>query len=214
MRVDNPQHLSKRGNCDFTTFLAYLDPNSDRAAETYKNLRQAVIRYLQRHGSGAPEEQADETLEILCRKITQGEPIADVNSFARGVAANVLKRGMQKESRFESLDDTHTLGDDPPARNALENRISFAAWQKSKAEELEDMTRARLECMRMCLKQLPDEDRKLLLEYDPNQSHDRARREEMAERYGMTSNLLRVKVYRIKERLQRCRDECLKEKSK
>jgi len=211
--TDQEVRVPNQGDCDLTKFLAYLDPDPGRAAEEYERLRRAITRYLQNHGSWSPEEQADETLEILCRKITAGESIADRNSYARAVALNVLKRGMRKESRFESLDAAHNPGDDPPAKNALENRISFEAWRKSEAEDQEELKRARLECMRACLSQLPDNDRQLLMEYDPKRAHDRARREELAKQYGMTPNLLRVKVCRIRERLRQCRDECLKVKS-
>lgn len=207
--IDREARVPNHGDCDLTKFLAYLDPDSGRAAEEYVRLRRAITRCLQNRGSWSPEQQADETLEILCRKITKGELIADRNSYARAVALNVLKRGMWKESRFESFDDAHSSGDDPPAKNALEDKISFEAWRKSKAEEPEELKRARLECMRMCLNGLPSDDRKLMMEYDPKRVHDRVRREELAERYGMTPNLLRVRVCRIKVRLRRCRDECI-----
>ncbi|MGH9838204.1 MAG: RNA polymerase sigma factor [Blastocatellia bacterium] len=189
--------MPNQDGCDLTVFLAHLDPDTDRAAEKYEHLRGAVTRYLQHRGSWSPEEQADETLEVLCRKITAGELIENPGSYARAIASNVLKRRWRKDSRFEPL------GDDYDSPDAL-----------SEADEPEELKEARIECKRICLKRLPDHDRQMTIEYCSGRGHDRVRREELAGRYGMTPNQLRVTVCRIREKIRRCRDECLKEKSR
>jgi hypothetical protein len=55
-------YVPNQDSFDVTKFLAYLDPDPDRAAKEYNVLRRAVIRYLQNHGSWSPEEHTSEHL--------------------------------------------------------------------------------------------------------------------------------------------------------
>ena len=206
--------MPNQDSVDFTKLLVTLDPDSDRAAKEYNRLYRALTRYLQNHGSWSPEEHADETLEILCRKITEGVSIIEINSYARAVASNVLKRAMQKERKFESLEnDPINSPQDLSTRHTLVELVSFEAWQESETKEPEELQQAKGECLRICWKKLPVEDRQLMMEYDPRQGHDRVRREALAKQYGITPNQLRVTIHRIRERLRRCYDDCLNTKS-
>src|SRR5262249_40906338 len=74
-------------------------------------------------------------------------------------------------------------------------------------------SQAALECLERCMDRLPLDERVLILEY--YQDEKRAKidhRQELAERFHLTSNALRLKVGRIRKGLHACIDECLKQK--
>jgi DNA-directed RNA polymerase specialized sigma24 family protein len=79
------------------------------------------------------------------------------------------------------------------------------------SEDHEGELEPRHRCLKLCLEELPEEDRELILEfYDSKNETDRtARRKAMADKMGMSSNSLRIYTHRHMQRLRSCIQECL-----
>jgi DNA-directed RNA polymerase specialized sigma24 family protein len=175
----------------FERFLARLDPDREKAAERYEQMRQRLVTFFGVREVGAPEDEADVTLDRVCRRIDQGERIEDVAAYVLGVA-----RLVELESRRRSRQERHLswlLRGVPPADAAP-------------APASEDA----LACVETCLEDLPPADRDLLLMYYREDKRDMIEnRRRLAEALGLSPGALRLRVFRIRCRLEPCVRECL-----
>jgi RNA polymerase sigma factor (sigma-70 family) len=174
-------------------FLACLDPDSDRAGEKYESLRLTLMKFFDWRGAHFPEECADETINRVIRKIAEGQSVRDIPTYCHGVARLVLLESLKgpesKRTDFEEL---------PPA--------ALVAHKPEERDERQD-------CFEQCLKELPIENRRLILQYYLDEKRDKInRRLEMAERLGIPLNALRSRAQRIRNRLEECVNGCLKKK--
>src|SRR5258708_16703834 len=65
----------------FSSLLARLDSDAERAGLTYEHLRRALVSFFGWRGATTPEECADETLDRLAVRLTEdvaGEDVARV----------------------------------------------------------------------------------------------------------------------------------------
>src|SRR5215831_5466404 len=172
-------------------FLARLDPDSDRAGEKYESLRLTLMKFFDWRGAHFPEELADEAINRVIRKIDEGEAIRDVPTYCHGVARLVLLEKLKgpesKRADFEAL---------PPA--------ALVAPELEEEDERQD-------CFERCLKELPVENRQLILQYYSDEKREKiVRRSALAQRLGIPLNALRSRVQRIRNRLEECVHFCLK----
>jgi RNA polymerase sigma factor (sigma-70 family) len=186
----------------FDRLLAQLDPDAHRAGEKYKTVQRSLSKFFECRGCATPFELADETLNRVARRLEEGETIyaGEFASYAYGVARNVLRE--------------HARGPEPRLRS-LEELPPPAHPRFSPFEAEEEMLRRRtfehrLECLESCAATLPAEARLLILSYyegDPSDRIDVRRR--LAERMGIPLNTLRIRVHRIRRRLEKCVNNCL-----
>jgi RNA polymerase sigma factor (sigma-70 family) len=174
-------------------FLACLDPDSDRAGEKYESLRLTLMKFFDWRGAHFPEECADETINRVIRKIAEGQSVRDIPTYCHGVARLVLLESLKgpesKRTDFEELPPTALVAHKPEERDE------------------------RQDCFEQCLKELPIENRRLILQYYLDEKRDKInRRLEMAERLGIPLNALRSRAQRIRNRLEECVNGCLKKK--
>ena len=78
--------LSQKTNCDLTQqaldrFLETLEGDRDAAGVRCEQLRSKLIRFFEWRGSAPPDENADETLSRMIRKIEAGEEIRDCDTY-------------------------------------------------------------------------------------------------------------------------------------
>jgi hypothetical protein len=72
----------------------------------------------------------------------------------------------------------------------------------------EEVEEPRLDCLRRCLDRLSPEERQLLLDY--HGAEDRIRvRQRLAESFGNSLNALRIKVHRLRQKVEECLADCL-----
>lgn len=171
-------------------FLASLDPDSDRAGEKYESLRLTLMKFFDWRGAHFPEECADETINRVIRKIDEGETIRDIPTYCHGVARMVLLERLRgPESRradFEELPPAALVAPDPVEKDE------------------------RQDCFEQCLKELPVENRQLILQYYSDEKREKIdRRLAMAERLGIQVNALRNRAQRIRNRLEECVIGCM-----
>jgi len=188
----------------FRQLLSWLDPNQDNAGEKYEAIRRRLITFFTCHGSQAPQEHADETIDRVTRRIAGGEQVQapDPYSYFHGVARLVMKEAWRNARKQESL-----VEDNPSPHPAVDPRADGDTRQR---ELLSDL---RLECMQHCLASLPPESRRLLVTY-----HQGARRQRidnrnlLARQLGVSLNTLRIRVHRLRQELTSCAEKCLQKR--
>jgi DNA-directed RNA polymerase specialized sigma24 family protein len=180
----------------FEKFLNLLAPDREAAGFAYETLRRNLIFFFSMRRAPVPDELADETISIVARRVYEGINIQDVSRYALGVARNVLHVALRQESLLEYVENS-TLD-------------RFRA--PSPTDELEETAALYSECLAKCLKQIESDDRDLFLNYYKKRKNVSGYRERLAARAGINLNILRIKVLRIRRKLQKCIIVCVEEK--
>lgn len=170
-----------------------LDPDRESAGEKYEQLRVRLVRFFDWRGSTNAEDLADVCFERVQRKIADGEQISNVAAFAATVAQFVYKESLRDKGRVtESIDD-----DDAPRQIAAAEPIN----------ETDQHT----DCLDECLNELIADDRRLIVAYyDTDEKTMIASRKRLADSLTMSMNTLRIKVCRVKAKLEKCATDCFK----
>jgi DNA-directed RNA polymerase specialized sigma24 family protein len=177
----------------FSRLLARFNADPTLAGEEYEKLRARLIYFFQRQGCRIPAELCDETIDRLARKIEEGHTIADLSKFSFRVAWLVLQ---------EHWDD--------PGRvwQPLDERLSSSETNGDHDKDLiRKLAEHRLECMKKCLGALPQEEQVLMVK---NCSLKKDGKEELARSMGLTINALRLRVFRVRKKLFRCQEKCVR----
>ena len=170
----------------FDRLLRALDPDPERAAHRYEELRRKLARFFEWRGASPAEEHADEVLDRVARRLDEGLEIANVGAYGYGIARLLL----------------HEIA----AR--LDRQRTAAAQMTAPAPEAGE--EAEMTCLDQCLARLDAEARALILEYYEGERGDRqAHRRRMAERLGIAPNALRIRLHRIRRTLESCLLSCL-----
>ena len=166
-------------------FLVALSPERDEAARIYETLRKKLISYFDWRNCAIPEDDADEVLNRVIRKIDQGEAISDPSTYVFGVARMVL---------LES------------SRAALKERSALSELRPVAAEADDETTQQRILSLRECLSSLADKDRKLITVYYENEggASKILKRKQLARSLDLELNALRIRACRLRERLEQC----------
>ncbi len=187
----------------FDKLLACLDPERERAAEIYEQIRNSLITFFECRGSFIPENQADETINRVARRLAEGKEIYVENpaTYFYGVARNVLREHWEapglESAALESLPPSNDLSTDP---SGLQER-QIERYHKEQ----------QLECLEQCLRGLPSTPRELISRYYQGESRVKIRnRKSLAESLGIPLNALRIRALRIREKLEECVESCLK----
>jgi DNA-directed RNA polymerase specialized sigma24 family protein len=175
----------------FDCFLARLDRDRDRAGEKYESVRLKLLKYFEWRGSDSSDAEADETINRVARRIEEGENVYNLNGYIYGVAKMVYAEGMKIRKRKKELDDASDLEAIP-----------------IEEEDPEDVERRT--CLERCLGHLPAEDREAITEYYQFEKGKKIEhRKELAIRFGISPNALRIKAHRKRVNLEECVRDCL-----
>jgi DNA-directed RNA polymerase specialized sigma24 family protein len=178
----------------FERLLRHLHPDRERAGEKYEDLRSRLTKYFEWNHVLPAEDWVDETLDRVARRLEEME-IHDVASFSLGVAQHVRQEAFRKSARVVSISAA-------PEEEKLPT--------SSHAEELihEDMELERQRCcLQECIRQLPGEDRTLFLAYYRPEGKATEARHRLARSLGLTMNALRVRVNRLRARIEKLTTE-------
>jgi DNA-directed RNA polymerase specialized sigma24 family protein len=171
--------------------LTRLDPDTHRAAAEYERLRLTLMRYFDLRGAWAPEECADESLDRLAQRLESeghAQPIEDVRRYAHGIARLVLLERLRTPAPV-SIDDEDLANLPAPAAAADSD--------------------PRQDCFDCCLAALPAEQQSLALQYYVAAGQAKIdNRRGLARALDISENALRRRVQRIRERLERCMQDC------
>ena len=182
----------------FEEILAWLNPNRDVAATMYIQLRHDLAKMFMWGRCADPEGLTDEVFDRVARKVHEVRPTyeGDPRLYFRAVANNLIKENHKKIKTQLSLEDI-----DLPELPIIETEDETAA----EAEE----------CLQLCLQKLATDKRMLILSYYAKEKQAKIdHRYELAQKFGITVETLRVRVFRIRESLAECIGRCLKRKQK
>lgn len=181
--------------------LQKFDVDIDRAAEKYELTRSKLIKYFEARKCLLAFELTDETINRVARRLSEGEEIAanSLSGYFYGVARNVFKEHLNSPEKAMLSLDLLQASNHLPEEPIEKNRSSS---EKSDTERL-------LECLDSCVAELADKDREIILTYYKGEASEKIEnRRQIAKSFGMNLNNLRIRVFRIRERLEECVRRC------
>ena len=166
----------------FEELLLRLEPELESTSKRYRHLRTKMVKFFAWKMCRDPESLADEAITRLLKNVAAGLEILADNpySYVYGIARNILREHVRSMVRNEQL---------------------IAEWHPVAPAE-EDQP----DCRNRCLASLDSDKRALLVEYYCKDEE----RELIAERLNLTLNALRLKVFRLKNELKTCYENCIK----
>lgn len=176
---------------DLEQFLQTLDLNKDLAAEKYLRLRSGLESFFEWRDCESTEELTDIVFDRVIKKIAEGEVVENIEAFSVSIAKFVVMEYKRKSLRNVELDE-------------LSETESFVDRYES-----EELKKRDLECLRTCLAKLPEAKRKLLVEYyNTDEATMILKRKRLADRLELNLNSLRIRVSRLRSKLERCTKDC------
>jgi DNA-directed RNA polymerase specialized sigma24 family protein len=173
----------------FEALLAWLDPDRDRAGERYQRIRVRLIALFVWRGCAAAEDLADETLNRVARRLYEGVEVRTQvgESYVYGVAQRVFQEALRRAQPADAEE------------RELDRMLVTEAGEPG----------PRRRCFERCLAALSAADRRLLLRYH-GLRHGGQARKILSDDLGITLNTLRIRIHRIRRKLQKSLEECLK----
>ena len=179
------QHVLTQSN--FDCLLDWLDSNRAKAGEKYEMIRNGLIDVFNYKGCLDPDELADETIDIVARKVKEIRDtyVGDPSRYFYGVGKNVYLDYLKRRRPAE----LSALLVAPQPDNDLEEQY---------------------ECLDQCMAQLTVGNRTLVLQYyrERKQAKIDSRRA-ILEKLNLKPSALRVRVFRIRATLEKCVRHCL-----
>jgi len=182
----------------FEEILAWLNPDRDVAATMYVQLRHDLAKLFMWGRCADPEGMTDEAFDRVAKKVhdVRKSYEGDPRLYFRAVANNLIKENLKKIKTQLSIDDVDLAG---PQINEIENEV---------AADIE-------ECLQLCLQKLGTDKRELIVAYYAKEKQAKIDcRSELAHKFGISVQTLRVRVFRIRESLAECIERCIKRKAK
>lgn len=175
---------------EFDQFLARLDADREKAGLEYERVRGRLLFYFQCRNIAQAEDCADEAINRAISRLSAGEEIHDPVKYVFGIARIVLLEITRQQARQEEIEDD-TLVTNPPDDDDEELQI-------------------RLGCLRRCLQKLPSDHRELIMQYYEEEKRAKIElRQQMAQRFGIDLNALRVRASRLRDGLKSCVRKCV-----
>jgi len=180
----------------FEEILAWLNPDRELAGQMYVQLRHDLAKLFIWGRCADPEGLTDEVFDRVAKKVHEVRPtyIGDPRLYFRAVARNLIKENFKKIKTHLSFED-----------------VDQSLQQISETEDdIEDME----ECLHSCLGELRADKLELILGYYAKQRQAKIdHRNELARRFGISVETLRVRVFRIRACLEDCIERCLHSKA-
>jgi DNA-directed RNA polymerase specialized sigma24 family protein len=175
----------------FDKLLNSFSSDREQAALEYEMTRRKLIRFFQSRYDLTAEERADETINRVTRRISEGQQIDNLLSYFYGVARMVLRESQKEKDRIPV-----PLDDEPQSQN-----------QKMPEQEEPDVM---FNCFDRCMDALAPESRQLILDYYQEERGVKIQlRRELADRLHIPLNALRIRAHRIRISLEDCINSCL-----
>ncbi len=169
----------------FDALLGWLDPDRERAAKRYEEIRRRLIRFFtgRRCSPADVEGLADETMNRVAKKVQEGLVyVGDRAPYFYAVAHKVY---------LEYIKPKPHVPPPPPPRDSEEVEREHS-------------------CLDLCLERLQPRSRELISEfYQEEKGAKIEHRKRLAERLGLTPNALRIQAHRIRQTLLECVRKCL-----
>lgn len=180
-----PRKIHVLAQEDLDRLLAWLDDDRERAGLVYERIRARLITIFAARGCLVSEDLADETIDRVARRVSDiAQTYAgDKALYFFGVANNVHHEHLKRPAPPEELTE-------PVVENTDKELIH--------------------DCLEECLGKLSKDARQMILRYYSQERQAKVDlHKKMAEELGITINTLRLRVLRMKERLQPCVERCM-----
>jgi len=167
----------------FDALLERLDPDRERAGALFEVLRHKLLQFFSYEGCTLPDHWADETLDRVAKRLSEGSPVEEINIFTRGVARMILHEARLAETRTRNVRELPVSPSDANERDAA--------------------------CLDGCIAELPSGSRELVEEYYLGTPESRvAVRKALAIRMGVNMEALRSRALRVRRQLEICLQDC------
>ena len=170
------------------SFAALLDALGDTAqasARHYESLRLKLTFFFMRRSLQSPDDLADEALDRLTYRLSDGVEIVSIDAFALGIARHIAQEQTARMKQILTVDADYLAN--VPAPEPTQDR----------EEEII--------CMERCLERLPAEEADLLRKYYlADGSSLIFLRKRLAEDLGVSPSTLRQRVFLARQHLHAC----------
>lgn len=174
----------------FARLLEAFSADAATAAELYERHHLRLARFFEWQGLAHGEELADRCLDVLARKLAEGQSFSEVGTYLLGIARRVRLEALEEQSRM-------TVADPGEAR-----RIADSAQNA-------------YDCLERCLGAVKSSDRELLLRYYTGDRGQRiGNRKRLAASLGLQINTLRNRALRLRSKVEECIERCLEREEK
>jgi DNA-directed RNA polymerase specialized sigma24 family protein len=165
----------------FQLLLSRLSPDSETAGKEYERLRTGLVNYFRIKGHSRSVDLADQTLDRVARLLSARE-VSDLPGFCFGVARHICMEQYRAESRERTANE----------------------WFTQNVDSHDDDRR--YELMRRCLESLAGDEQELLKTYyRESLPRDRTSiREQLARQAGLSIDHLRLRIHRLRRKLENC----------
>lgn len=176
------------------TGLEKLLSKLDDDAGKYEVLRLKLCRFVVRRGCSNvhADELADESFDRIAAKMEEGVIVEIALAYILQIARFVWLE-------FSRENNEDNFGDEMPVQIV----------QPNFGKETDE----RIVCLRKCVCEIAPEndDRKMLIGYYDSTFGDKLKNQikKLAEKFGIRQNALKVKMFRLREKLENCIKECL-----
>ena len=156
------------------------------------SIRQKLIRFFAAEQCPDPENAADEAIFRVVRAISRGAAISvKLNTYAFAVAIRVAKEKKRETRKRNETELDETTPQTPLPDSSYEDAVHG--------------------CLENCLRELLAFDRALIIKYHEGTASgdDMRNRRALAERLNMPLKKLRKEAMRIRQKLERCIEDCL-----
>jgi RNA polymerase sigma factor (sigma-70 family) len=190
-KIDNSLTPASLGS-----LLRFLGADDEAAATAYLEIRRALFTFFTARGGMNPDELADETINRVARRLSEGTEISAENpaSYFYAVARNVLREQRSNTGATLPLPDD----DQTQSTETTPYDLMIHADEEIEAE-------ARRESLKTCLNRLLPEERELIVSYYQFAGGAKIEnRKSLAARFHLSNNTLRQKVARLRSKLAEC----------
>lgn len=193
------ENLTSKG---YELLFARLSADQLKSGEEYETLRLKLEKYFTRQDHGRWNTDyaalADETLDRVAKRLEEGIEIEkNIHTFAHGIAKFVWLEFIRKN--LLPVDFT---------------TVSENSYKTNPADE--DAEDARLACLRVCLVEMckDSDERMILLDYYRQADNMlKEQRKLIAERLKITTNTLKTRMSRLREKMEKCIVNCVKKRT-
>jgi len=174
--------------------LQRLDENPSQAAEKYEELRRRLIKFYVWRGcaDANADELADETINRVAAKLADSIEIESLYAFSCEI------------SRYVWLEFS---------RNRKEDAYGDKMPEKTVQPEIAKEPDERLKCLEKCLAEITTDkkERELLIGYYQHSEGEKQKsaRKTLSEKFGLKMNALKVRVCRLRFKLEKCIRDCV-----
>src|SRR5205085_10224512 len=177
--MENSIHNLEQEPTTFEVLLGKLDPQRDRAAEKYEDLRRKLVKFFEWSSCFPAEDLADETFDRVARILVH-RPVFDLAPFLWGVAKKIRQESHNRAEKIVPIADLPDHG--ISLRNTTDVEEEVHVGRQSELQS---------KCLRVCLHSMNEQNRKVFLRYHGFYGDTKEQREKLASEMGLTIGALR-----------------------